>query len=133
MGAMSSFLRDKLINHCFRGQTYVAPQQIYIGLFVEDSSPSGTMQEVSAADYQRIPAMGTLDPPVSGITRNGAVLVFSAGALHPWGTIRAAALWDSPDPGSGNMLVGAPLEQIRTIVQGDPVRYDVGELVISFA
>ena len=131
MAAMSNFLRDKLINHCFRGQTYVAPQQIYIGLFVEDSSPSGTMQEVSAADYQRIPVMGKLDPPINGITRNGDVLVFSAGTLYPWGTIRAAALWDAPD--GGNMLVGAPLEQIRTIVSGDPVRYDVGQLVISFA
>ena len=133
MSALSGFLRDKLINHCFRGQTFPAPQVIDLGLFVEDPNSAGTMQEVSAADYRRIPIMGKLDPPINGITRNSDVIVFSAGSLLPWGTVRSAAIWDTPDSGTGNMLIGAPLEQIRTIAQGDPVRYDVGELVISFA
>ena len=133
MSALSGFLRNKLIDHCFRGQTFPAPQVLYIGLFVEDPNSAGTMQEVSAADYQRIPIMGKLDPPINGITRNSDVIVFSAGTLFPWGTVRSAAIWDTPDGGTGNMLIGAPLEQIRTIAQGDPVRYDVGELVISFA
>ena len=131
MSALSNFLRDKLINHCFRGQQYTAPQAIWIGLFVEDPNSAGTMQEVSAADYQRINAMGRLDPPVNGITRNSDALVFTSGAIASWGTIRASAIFDAAT--GGNMLIGAPLEQIRTVVPGDPVRYDVGELVISFA
>ena len=131
MSALSGFLRDKLINHCFRGQTFPAPQVLYVGLFVEDPNSAGTMQEVSAADYRRIPIMGKLDPPINGSTRNSDVIVFSAGTLFPWGTVRSAAIWDTPT--GGNMLIGAPLEQIRTIAQGDPVRYDVGQLVISFA
>ena len=131
MSALSGFLRNKLINHCFRGQTFPAPQVLYIGLFVEDPNSAGTMQEVSAADYRRIPIMGKLDPPINGVTRNSDVIVFTAQALSPWGTVRSAALWDTLT--GGNMLIGAPLEQIRTITQGDPVRYDVGELVISFA
>ena len=131
MSALSGFLRGKLINHCFRGQTFPAPQVLYIGLFVEDPNSAGTMQEVSAADYRRIPIMGKLDPPINGVTRNSDVIVFTAQALSPWGTVRSAALWDTLT--GGNMLIGAPLEQIRTITRGDPVRYDVGQLVISFA
>ena len=67
----------------------------------------------------------------NGFIQNQANITFSQAGKGGWGTIKAVALMDNSEYGSGEILMYAPLEVEKSIGEGDVVQFIPTQLEIS--
>lgn len=102
---LSSFLRNALMAHAFKGTAYVQPTNLYVALSTADpkDDDSGLAEPVGNA-YAR-QAFNTWTITANVATNNGAVTFPQASGS--WGTISYTAVFDALT--AGNLLWRAPL------------------------
>ncbi|MCC7484565.1 MAG: hypothetical protein IT529_06205 [Burkholderiales bacterium] len=128
-GALSDYLENKLVDHVFRGTSYSAPANVYVGLSTASCSDSSVGTEVSGGSYARVAiATGTsafkgthgnttgASSGTSGTITNAAAVTFPSPTAN-WGSVTH---WFISDASSGgNLLVCAALTTAKTINNGD--------------
>lgn len=161
MANMSDYLESGLLNHVFRGHSFVKPTGMSLALTSGVPVESGTaknlvtggfLQELPSGDpdlgdtgYRRI---NFGDPNVfgngawdfatdeefangSGFIKNCETLYFGT-ALTEWGWVSGIAICDHPDWGSGNLIMQSQLDNERYVYKGDSLKFDPGQLRIQF-
>lgn len=127
---LSTFYKNKVIDHMFRGQAYSVPTTVYLALFtsatgLDTNSPTG---EVSGGSYARQSC--ALDAASGGVTANTAQVNFPT-ATASWSTVTYVALVDHPTNTNWgvnvNVLAFGALTNAKTVDSGDIVRFDAGE------
>jgi hypothetical protein len=126
----SNFLINKILDFVLRGQAYIPPTTVYVGLMTTTGSQAGPGTEVTGGSYARVALTSNLanwagtqgatttavSSGTSGQTSNNVVITFPAPTAN-WGTATEWGIFDAPLPG-GNMLFRAPLSVSQTITNG---------------
>ena len=127
---LSTFYKNKVIDHMFRGQAYTVPTTVHLALFtsatgLDSNSPSG---EIVGGAYTRQAC--TLDAASGGVTANTSQVNFATSTAS-WGTVTQVALVDHPTNTNWgvnvNVLAYGALTNAKTVDVGDIVRFDAGE------
>jgi len=123
------YLRQALHNHWIGGSAYSAPATIYVALFTSATDIDGGGTEVAAGDYARVGltnnATNFPNADANGQKSNGAIVDFGTTA-SAWGTVTHFALFDALT--GGNMLAQDALVASKTINNGDPVSFPIGNI-----
>ena len=129
MSAFSNKMEADIVNYFLRNQSVTPASTLYLALFTADPGESGYANE---ADYQ-----GYLRQEItfraidgSGNTSNDTQITFPANA----GTqqvINDAAVYDSPDAGTGNQILHGGLSAPKTLDQNDVLSFADGALVLN--
>ena len=144
--AMSDYLEAALINHLFRADTFSKPSAIYVGLirYYEASKVealTGTTigpKELGAAgdtalSYSRVGVTQNNSnwdaPSTAGATQNAGAISFNT-ATGDWGMVSGVFVVDASR--GGNLLLHGALTTPRDVKSGDLLKFNVGDLDISF-
>ena len=124
MPAMSTILRDDLIDHILRNTAYTSPTTIYVALYTDDPTVADTGTEVTGGSYARqTVAFGA---PSSGATSSTGAVTFTN---MPATTITHVALRD--DLSAGNLLFFGALSTEITTTAGDTVTFALGQIIVQ--
>lgn len=129
-GAFSLYLRNNLIEHIFRNNSFSSPSNIYAGIGTSVGSKNSSISEPSSeSGYSRTSAIsfstgsgGGGDNPILNLTE----FSFLATGGN-WGTISTIGYFDAAT--NGNLLYVLDLDNDRTIYDGDGI--DFAELEVS--
>lgn len=129
---MTDYLENRLIDHLFRGRSFTAPAQLWVGLFTAAPSDAGGGTEVSGGSYARATPGANSDTawkatqggtPASassgtgGQTSNPGTLTFPTPSAG-WGLVTHFGIFDAAT--AGNLLFQGPLTASKTINASDP-------------
>lgn len=120
--SFTPYLENKLLDHVLTNTAYTAPSTLYVSLFNGDPLASGT--EITGTGYARKSATFSVTASAGTNTNN---VEFEADA--DWGTVNYAGIHDAVT--GGNMLISASLQQSRTIVNDDIVRFSIGDIDVT--
>lgn len=129
MSAATNHFETMCLNP-LRGVPSSAPAQVYVALFLTVPDEEGSGTEVSGGGYAR-QAVTFAEPTVNTGTvsvSNTTNITFPT-AVAPWGTVLAAAIFDSSM--SGNMLHYIALPTPKEIVTGTTISFVPGELTAT--
>jgi len=148
MAGKSDYLENKLIDHIFRGTAFIAPTNLYIGLFKLIPSDAGGGTEVSGGSYARVQvacngtnwantqASGTgVSSGAGGTTSNSVAITFPVptgdwGAGGTNGQVGWFGIFDASS--AGNLLYWAALTAAKSINTGDAApSYAAGALTVT--
>jgi hypothetical protein len=132
-GSLSDYCEAKLLNHVFGGIPWNPLPIIYLGYMVGVPSELGQGAEPIGGGYQRIAINNNLVnfPSASNQIKTMATEQTFEMASNNHGTVQAIAGFDSPAPGTGNMLFYAPIAQPTGIQPGDSFRVLANSLQIT--
>jgi hypothetical protein len=146
MAAMSDYLENKLIDHCFRGVSFTAPAALHVELYTAAPSDSGGGTAVSGGSYARAAlapsttnwastggATTTTNPSAGtgGATSNNVAITFPAPTAN-WGVVTHFGIFDASS--GGNLLFHGALTASKTVNNGDAVpTFPISSLVITLA
>jgi hypothetical protein len=146
MSNMTDYLENKLIDHLFRGRSFTAPSQVWVGLFTAAPSDTGGGTEVSGGNYARATPGVNSDTAwkatqggtptaassgTGGATSNPGALTFNTPSGN-WGSISHIGIFDAAS--GGNLLFWAALSASKTVNNGDPgPSFAIDALSITFA
>ena len=132
-GSITDYLENKLIDHIFRGQAYVPPATVYVGLLLDPPEDNGTYSEVSTSgtNYTRVGVVGSLtafcgtqgtgttevSSGTEGVISNNSPVTFGTPSAS-WGEIKAFGVFDAAT--DGNLLVYGLMKYPKQIGYGDP-------------
>ena len=131
MGGKSDYLENKLLDEVLGKTDFVAPTNVYIGLFTVTPSDSGGGTEVSGSAYARATVANntTQWPNASGGSKsNGAVISFPQ-ATGSWGTIVAFGIFDALTV--GNLLYWGAISPSVAIAATDTASFAIGAIVVT--
>jgi hypothetical protein len=120
--ALSSYLRDKLLDHFLKGTAFTQPTNVYISLHTADPGLAGA-SEVAGGSYARQLANTKFAAAGSGSKVSNADIEFP---LMPVATLTHAGIWDAVS--GGNFLSGGALTTPKTTASGDSFRLASGQL-----
>lgn len=128
---LSTYLVNKLVNHCYRNTTFTSPATVYAALFTSTATPTellaGTLtNEVTGGSYARVAL--TIGAPTAGVSTASTVTFTTATA--GWGVVRYVAIMDAST--AGNLLSDAQLSSDVTINNGNTFQFNSGSLTVSF-
>jgi hypothetical protein len=126
MAEFTDFMENKIIDHMLRNQAYTPPATVYVALFTTAPSDAGGGTEVSGGSYARQPV--ALAAASGGASENSADITFPTATAN-WGTITHLALMDALT--GGNMLMHSPLDESKTINNGDTFKINAGALDVT--
>lgn len=132
MGSFTDYLENEMLDHVFGGGDYSRPVTLYIGLSTTTiTDAGGNITEPSGGNYSRaaVTNNSTNFPAASsGAKSNGTKIEFSTPSAG-WGEVTDFFVADASS--SGNILGYGQLTIAKTINNGDPAYFDIGELDIS--
>jgi hypothetical protein len=118
-------IANGLLDALFRQQVFAFPNQIWLALM---KVVSGSIVEMNGGSYARVQVTSAFgDPADNGELRNTVAVTFAA-ATADWGTTTHVAVFDASTGGA--KWFQTPLPNPRTILDGDIVRFDIGELIL---
>ncbi len=131
MGSFSNYAENKVLDHIV-GKTAFTMPTVYIALCTADPTDVGTgasMNEAADANsYARKSTAGSDWNAASGGSIDNALAIAFAVASGSWGTMTHFALVDSGTHGAGNMLAHGSLAGSITVVSGETVTFNAGDL-----
>jgi hypothetical protein len=126
MAEFTDYMENKIIDHMLRNQSFTPPSTVYVGLFTSAPSDAGGGTEVSGGAYARQAV--TLDAASGGASENSADITFPTATAN-WGTVTHLALFDALT--GGNMLMWTPLDDSKTVNNGDTFKINAGALDVT--
>lgn len=120
--ALSSYLRDKLLDHVLKGAAFTQPANVYVSLHTGDPALTGA-NEVVGGSYARQLADTKFAAPAGGVKATNADIEFPS---MPAATITHAGVWDAAS--AGNFLTGGALVASKIVAGGDAFRFASGQL-----
>ncbi|WP_010278789.1 phage tail fiber protein [Paenibacillus senegalensis] len=126
----SNYWKLACLNAALRGETFTAPETVYVALYTSDPTQADTGQEVDGGGYARV-AITFSDPVISGlvaVTSNSTELEFPI-AANGWGQVTHIGIRDAAT--GGNLLYHGSVATPRTIEPNDRVKFLEGALEIE--
>lgn len=132
MSDMSNYLEESLLNAICRGQTYEGAPVIYVALYTTAPTDNDLGMEVSGAGYVRQAVTFSEPSQVVGkaTIENTEDVVFPV-ASSDWGTVTHVGIRDAET--GGNLLFHKEVNNPRTILTNDRVRFLQGEIKIDLS
>lgn len=146
VGTATDYLENRLLDHIFRNTPYLTLDTLYIALFTNEPTDTGSgIEVVAGSGYTRVAitpnlltfsgtqGIGTTTESsgTSGLTSNNSTIVFGD-PTGDWGRVTNFALYDAPT--YGNMLVYGYLVHPKTLGYGDPgPKFPAGTLNLIIA
>ena len=128
MGVMTSYLKNKLLDHAVGKTAFTKPDAVYLAAFVGDPEGAGT--EVTAnttTDYiRKVITWGTAAD--AGAISNTAEVDFGV-AGSAWGTLTHLAIYDAES--SGNRLWSDEMSASKTRAEGDTFVVSIGDIDLT--
>ncbi len=142
MPAISTSLKNKLIDLTLRGQTFTGPATVYVSLHTSATTDAGGGTEVTGGSYARAAVAASManfagtqsagstsaSTGTTGATSNNGVINFPTPTAS-WGTPSNFAVWDAAT--GGNMLYHGAITTPKAIASGAPVSFNAGALTIT--
>lgn len=127
MGSKTDYLEHAVLNFFLAKNTdgYVSPGDGYVALFTSAPNESGGGTEVTGGSYARIPGNFLV---TNSSAANNSLLTFPT-ASADWGVITDFAIFDLLS--GGHMLYYGTLGTPRTVLNGDVVKFNAGQLVVT--
>lgn len=127
---MSTYLEQAILNEVLRGQNYLPPSNIHVGLFTSDPTDEDIGTEVSGGGYARQAV--TFGAPVKdgnnkSVVHNTNEIDFGI-AASDWGNISYFGIFDAAS--GGNLLFHGELTNPKTILENDRPIWYAGDLKI---
>lgn len=131
MAGFSTHLAQALINHVFRGQSYAAPVNKYLALFVADPTDNNvTSNEVSGSWYTRQQITSWTAPTGTGVsTSNSNQLVYNA-VTGQAVTVTHWGIYDGVS--TGNLLASGAFSSSKVLNVDDVLAVNAGDLTLTF-
>lgn len=120
----TNYLRNKIIDHMLRNQSYTPAATMYQALFSDDTDVFGGGTEVSGGSYSR--KATTFIAPTNGITSNSTDVSF---AVMPAVVVTHGAVFDASS--GGNMLLQNPLASPVTLAASDTLTFPMGDITCT--
>lgn len=132
MADMSNYLEQALLNAVCRGQQYTSPSNVYVALYTSAPTDDDLGIEVNGGNYSRVPVVFSAPTQIDGkaTIENSEDVVFPV-ASSEWGTITHIGIRDAQI--GGNLLFHKAVNNPRTILANDRVRFLAGELKIDLS
>ena len=129
---ISNYLRDRVLNHYFRGASSASPSNLYIALYLNNPTAASTGTEVSGTDYERMEVTFSAPTTVDGKQQiaNDADIEFPQAGSN-WGNITHAEIRDGLE--GGNPYYYGALSVPKLIETNDVLRINAGELKIQIS
>lgn len=126
---LSNYLADEILDW-FKGTDMPsAPTTVYVALFDGDPTAAGTSGTEVTTDIRPAGRLGvTWGSIAARAVTNSANIDF--GTADSNADVTHAALFDAAS--GGNMLCYSPLDNVRSIIAGDPVVIPSGDLNVNF-
>lgn len=121
MASMSTYLRQRLLDHALGTRQYTMPSQVYVALL------DARGDELSGNSYARVSVDFTAT--TTGGQASPTSTVRFPQASGDWGTVRSVALYDAST--SGNVLFQEDLTVERTVLNGDTFQFATDRLIVS--
>lgn len=127
---ISNYLRNRILNHFFRGTASSPPATLYVALFLNNPTEASTGTEVSGDGYVRKAVSFT-----APVTENGRQVITNANDIEfdpagsNWGNITHAEIRDAVT--GGNPYYFGPLTTPKLIETNDVLRINAGELKLT--
>jgi hypothetical protein len=132
MSAFTNYLEDKLLRLTLRGEAFIPPAELYIGLFITPTGDlDGIGQELIGAGYQRIRVtFGEPQEDIDGYSycANDTDLRSPQPSTSVWGTVSHFAVFDAA--ADGNRLYHGPFDTPRDYEANDLFYAAAGDLKI---
>ena len=127
MGSKTDYLEHAVLNFWLaaNGDGYTSPSTVYVALFTSATGEDGSGTEVTGGSYARVSCAFTV---TNSSAANTSLVTFPT-ASADWGTITDFAVFDALT--SGNMLYYGTLGTARNVLNGDVVKFNAGQLVIT--
>ncbi|MFG6573209.1 hypothetical protein ACGYLO_16570 [Sulfitobacter sp. 1A13353] len=125
--SLSNYAENLVAKWLFTGDSATRPTAWHVALFTSDPTDAGSGTEVSGGSYARKSASFTV---TSDMARNSAGVEFDA-ATASWGTVTHFGVYDAST--GGNLIVHGALTSSVAISSGDVLRFDAGELDVTFS
>jgi len=126
---MTSYLKNKLLDHSVGKTAYTKPDAVYLAAFVGDPETTNGA-EVAAnttTDYiRKVITWGTAAD--AGAISNTAEVNFGV-AGSAWGTISHLAIFDAE--AAGNRLWSDEMSASKTVAEGDTLVVDTGDIDLT--
>ncbi|NOU63182.1 hypothetical protein GC096_03865 [Paenibacillus sp. LMG 31461] len=129
---ISNFLASALLNQVFRNTAYTRPTNVYVALYTSNPTAGDLGTEVTGGDYARQSIICSAPAIVSGkeTIKNNAEIVFPV-ATADWGTVTHIGIRDALT--SGNLLYFGAIDNQRTILDGDRLRFSADAVVMTLS
>jgi hypothetical protein len=142
MSQITNYLENTLVDMLFRGQAFIVPATLYIGLFTTMPDAGGLSGvEVSGGAYARAPIASSLtnwagtqgeatvmaSTGTGGVTSNNVAIEFVT-PMANWGLVLGYGIFDAAT--AGNLWLPHALELPKTINIADIVRFSAGNLTV---
>lgn len=130
--AVSNYLATALLNQVFRNQNFTRPSTVYLALYTSNPTAADTGTEVSGNGYQRMQVTFTAPVIENGkqTIKNTSDIVFPK-AQGNWGTITHVGIRDAAT--GGNLLYYGPVENPRSIMANDILKFPAGSLALNLS
>jgi len=128
----TTYFLNNVAGNVFGSKTSPAlPAEYYIGLSKSAPNLDGTGATEPGVDagYARV-KLDSLGEPVSGVVSNTAAINFNESTAS-WGTITHFVIYDTPDVGSGNLLMYGELSTQRSVETATIMTIKEGYLKLS--
>ncbi|MFD2116334.1 hypothetical protein ACFSTH_08385 [Paenibacillus yanchengensis] len=130
MGAMSNYLEVALLNAVFRNTPFTSPTTVYLALYTSDPTEADTGTEVSGGAYARQAVTFSAPTQVgSKATISNSADASFAVATAAWGTVTHVGLRTAAT--GGNLLYYGPVNNARSILVNDQLKFLAGELILD--
>lgn len=131
MGSKTNYLQAALLNEVLANVAFTSPTTVYVGLLTSSAGPTGsTASEITTIGTGYVRQVVTFS--VSGASpttaANSGVVTFPT-ATDDWGIITDFIIIDSLSGGNG--LYYGSLGSSRTVLDGDVVSFNIGQLTVT--
>lgn len=129
MTAFSNLTEAAIVDHFLRGQAQAASGTLYLALFTADPGESGYTNECTYQGYERrVITFSQID--VNGNTSNDTAIYFPANQGNNQ-TVAAAAVLDSEDAYTGNLVIHGAVTVEKTLELNDLLSFAIGGFVLN--
>jgi len=125
--AKSNYLENKILDHVLGTTAYTAPAQVYLSLHYTSPGEANTGTEVSTGGYARIAV--DFNAASSGSATGPVVDTEFTASGATWTNIGFFGIYDASS--AGNLLYYGALSAVKTIADGDSIRFVADSITIT--
>lgn len=126
--ALSTYLRNALLEHYLKGTAFTQPTNVYISLHTGDPGTTGA-SEVAGGTYARQLANASFAAASGGSKASNANIDFAGMPAVGGSGVTHVGIWDAVS--GGNYFEGGVLAAAKVVNAGDTFRLTSGALVAS--
>lgn len=131
MANISAFFAKQLLDWTLGGASATQPASRYVGLSLGTPTSVSGSEVNSNSGYLRQTGLFSAAASPAGSASNTAAMTF--GPFSSSAAIQGVHIWNTASINSGNMLWYGTLQTARTVLAGDSLVIDVGQLIVTLS